>query len=74
MESEEYMKEKYKYFLHDIVEEYNLEKKVTSDGYVYIRILKSMYSLKQARLLAYNNLKTNLTPHGYEPIIVIIRM
>ena len=33
-----------------------------------------MYGLKQAALLAYNNLKESLQPHGYTPIIGTVGM
>ena len=41
---------------------------VTTDGYICIQIKKGMYGLKQAALLAYNNLKNQLQPHGYYPV------
>ena len=33
-----------------------------------------MYGLKQAALLAYNNLKDSLEPHGYSPIVGTVGM
>ena len=42
---------------------------MTSDAYVYIIIKKGIYRLKQATILAYNNLKTHLLPHGYVPVL-----
>ena len=56
----EYMKVNLRHLPHDIVEKYNLEKKVTSDGYVYILIQKWMYGLRNAAILAYNHLKEHL--------------
>lgn len=35
------------------------------DGHVYVRIGKGMYGLKQAAILAYQQLVTFLTTHGY---------
>ena len=52
----------------DIREFYNLQSKVTPDGYVFIRIKKGMYGLKEAAILAYNKLRTHLEPKGYYPI------
>ena len=69
MDGEEYMKVKYKYFPEDIRQKYQLDKKVTPDGYIYIKIKKGMYGLRQAAILAYNNLKKNLAQHGYHPIV-----
>ena len=39
-----------------------------SDGYVYIKIKKEMYWLKQAEYLAYDNLVKKLPPYGYKHI------
>ena len=68
MDQPEYMRVKYKYFPADIRKRYQLDNIVTVDGYIYIRINKGMYGLKQAALLAYNNLKRCLAPHGYAPV------
>ena len=68
MERPEYMKVLLKYFPTDIQEKYKLQEKVTPTGYIYIKINKGMYGLKQAAILAYNHLKTNLQNDGYEPI------
>ena len=67
MPNPEYMKVAYKYFPQDIIDKYELNKKV-HQGYIYIKILKGMYGLKQAAVLAYENLIKNLEPFGYEPI------
>ena len=69
MEGDEYMRVKYKHIPEDIRIRYNLKTKVTKDNYVFIRIEKGMYGLKQAALLAYNHLKENLAQDGYSPII-----
>ena len=68
MKNPEYMKIKLKYFPPDIISMYNLHDKVHSDGYVYIKIKKGMYGLKQAAILAYEQLVTNLKQHGYRPL------
>ena len=62
------MKVQYKYIPQDISEHYNLDEKVTADNCIYIRIKKGMYGLKQAAILAYNQLKSKLLPHGYSPV------
>ena len=41
---------------------------VETDGYVYIEARKGIYGLKEAGLLAFNHLVTNLKPFGYEPV------
>ena len=61
------MKVLLKYFPADIIEKYELNKKVATDGYVYIKIKKGMYGLKQAAILAYSQLVTKLQPFGYFP-------
>ena len=68
MKTCEYMKVQYKNIPEDIKEHYNLKDKVTSDNCIYTRIKKGMYGLKQAALLAYNQLKEKLLPQGYSPV------
>ena len=68
MKNAEYMKVKYKHFSQDIKENYNLHDRVTPDGYVYIKIKKVIYGLKQAAILEYNHLRNSLAPYGYYPI------
>jgi hypothetical protein len=67
MEHPEYMRIKFKYFPEAVRQQYNLYEKVSADGYIYIRIKKGMYGLKQAAILAYKHLVTQLAPHGYHP-------
>jgi hypothetical protein len=67
MERAEYMKIRYKYFPEAIRTAYNLDNLVTDDGWVYIRIIKGMYGLKQAARIAYDLLKTRLATDGYSP-------
>ena len=43
---------------------YNLSEKV-QNGYVYMRIVRGMYGLPQAGMLANNLLKERLEKHGY---------
>ena len=67
MERAEYMKIKYKYFPQSIRIAYNLESLVTDDDWVYVKIVKGMYGLKQAARIAYDLLKQQLALHGYAP-------
>ena len=62
------MKVNYKHIPQDIRDYYNLDQKVTVDNYIYIRIKKGMYGLKQVAILAYTQLKDRLLPHGYAPV------
>ena len=74
MQGDEYMKVPYKHFPPDIRQRYKLDDKVTATGYIYIKIKKGMYGLKQAAILAYNNLKANLAQHGYTPVVGTVGM
>ena len=47
---------------------YNIEEKV-SIGYIYMRIKQGMYGLKQAAILAYEQLVKHLKNHGYYPVV-----
>ena len=67
MQRLEYMKVPFARFPPDIVQRYNLDALKTEDGFIYIRINKGMYGLKQAALLAYDNIVNILEPHGYYP-------
>ena len=60
MESPEYMKIPYKYFPEDICKKYNLDTLVHADGYIYCKINKGMYGLKQTAVDTYNKLSTYL--------------
>jgi hypothetical protein len=62
----EYMKLLLSRFLEEIIQKYNLNA-LAVDGWVYIEIRKSMYGLKQERLLANQLLQTRLAPFGYYP-------
>ena len=72
MDRPEYMKVFYKYLTDDIKQKYNLHTKSTSNNYIYIRIKKGMYRLKQAAILTYQNLQRRLKPFGYTPVTVIV--
>ena len=49
-----------------IMDQYELWDKV-HDGNVYIKIVKGMYGLPQAGILAYKQLVNHLKPYVYEP-------
>ena len=52
----------------DILTRYNMINIIDNNGYVHFKINKGMYGLKQAAILAYQQLKQHLAPHGYYPI------
>ena len=47
---------------------YNIDSIIAEDGFVYCEIQRGMYGLKQAAILAYQQLKVNLERHDYYPI------
>jgi hypothetical protein len=67
MEETEYMRIHSKYFLQDMREQYDIQNLIDQDGYVYVKIKKGMYGLKQAAILAYKHLVNILKPYGYFP-------
>ena len=56
-----------KYFFDDIKQKYNIADKIADDGYVYCKIIKGCYGLKQAAMLAHKKLIQHLKPFGYSP-------
>ena len=67
MERPEYMRIHSKYFSKYMKSKYNISSLVAEDGYVYCKIKRKIYGLKQAARLAYDNLVTNLKKDGYFP-------
>lgn len=67
MERPEYMRVHQRHIPLDIITKYQLADLISPDGYIYIKIKKGMYGLKQAAILAYQKLVNNLAPHGYRP-------
>ena len=55
----EYMKVQMTYFPEDVKEKYNLDP-LNHKDYIYIKIKKGGYGLKQASVLAYQQLSTIL--------------
>jgi hypothetical protein len=41
---------------------------VATDGYIYLEIRRGMYGLKEAGIIAFNQLVKKLAPFGYEPM------
>ena len=57
-----------RYFPPDIIALYHIDGIIAEDGYVYTKITKGMYGLKQASVIAYNQLVSPMVPHGYYPV------
>lgn len=51
----EYMKIYEKYFFNDIRKKYNIDNLIANNSYVYCKIIKGCYRLKQAAMLAQKN-------------------
>ena len=69
MAKAEFVKVEYSHIPADIITHNNLQNKVANHGYIYICIKKGMYGLKQAAILAYDNLQRNLKPFGYSHVV-----
>ena len=52
----------------EIINTYDLKVLVDDQGWIYMRIEKSMYGLKQARIIANQELVKNMDPFGYHPV------
>ena len=52
----------------EIVKEYTLENIVDEKGMIWIMIVKGMYSLKQAEIIANQELCAHLKPYSYKPV------
>ena len=52
----------------EIINAYNLQGIVNDKGFVYMKICKGMYGLKQAGIISHNELVKHLAPHGYHPV------
>ena len=67
MANYQYIKIPLKHFTQEICEEYDILN-IATGGYVYIEIQKGMYGLKEAGILTFNYIVTNLAPYGYHPV------
>jgi hypothetical protein len=62
-----------KYMPQEMLDAYNLTSEhFDSQGYAYLEIRKGMYGLKEASILAYDQLKEHLAPYGYAPVPVTL--
>ena len=65
MERFEYMRLKLTDLPADVIKHYDLNAKVTTDGYVYVEIRRGMYRLLQVGLIAQQLLEESLNKEGY---------
>ena len=68
MPKAEYMKMHISEIPDDIIDKYDMHNIKDNNGHVHFKIVKGMYGLKQAAILAYQQLKEHLEPYGYYPI------
>ena len=52
----------------EIINTYDLKALVDDQGWIYMRIEKGMYGLKQAGIIAYQELVKHMPPFGYHPV------
>jgi hypothetical protein len=65
----QYMRIHRKYVTQEVIDEYGLtDAHFDAKGYIYVEIRKGMYGLKEAAILAYDQLKAHLAPYGYYPV------
>jgi hypothetical protein len=65
----QYMKIHRRYLTPEIIQEYSLtEDYFDANGYCFLEIRKGMYGLKEAAILAYEQLCAHLAPYGYHPV------
>ena len=65
MERYKYLRLKISNLPEDVIEQYSLKYKTTSEGYIYVDIRKGMYSLPQSGLLAQELMEQRLQKQGY---------
>ena len=64
----QYIRVHHRYLPAEVIAEYSLTPAhFDSKGYVYLEIRQGMYGLKEAAILAYDQLQEHLAPHGYAP-------
>jgi hypothetical protein len=71
MKRYEYMRLKMTDIPDEIIKEYKLDQKVTTDGFIYTEIQKGMYGLPQAGIIAQELLAERLGKHGYSQSAII---
>ena len=68
MECFEYIKMPFRWIPKEIRIQYSLYSLVEPDGYVYLKVRKGIYGIKQAARLTFGNLVKLLSLHGYFPV------
>jgi len=69
MNTYQYMRIHRRYIPQEVIDEYELtDDHFDARGYAYLEIRKGMYGLKEASVLAYDQLRAHLAPYGYAPV------
>jgi len=68
MEYFQYMRVHPSYIPQEVWDDPRYDIHIADDGYVYLEIRRGMYGLKEADIIAFNQLVKKLAPHGYEPM------
>ena len=55
----------------EIIEEYKLREKATSDGWVYMKVVRGMYGLPQSGSNSHDELEERLNKQGYFKILLV---
>ena len=56
-----------KIFLQEVWDDPRYDTPIVTDGFIYLEIRRGIYGLKEAGIIAFNQLVHYLAPHGYEP-------
>ena len=64
----EFMRIPLKIIPKEIIDAYDLKVLVEDQGWIYMRIKKCMYGLKQAGIIANQELVKHMAPFGYHPV------
>ena len=68
LQDPEFMRIPLKIIPQDIIDTYDLKALVEDQGWIYMRIKKCMYGLKQAGIIANQELVKHMAPFGYHPV------
>ena len=64
----EFMRIPLKIIPQEIIDTYDLKARVDDQGWIYMHIEKVMYGLKQAGIVANQELVKHMAPFGYQPV------
>ena len=64
----EFMRISFKIIAQEIIDAYNLTALLDDQGWIYIHIEKGMYGIKQAGIIAKQDLVKHMVPFGYHPV------